>query len=182
MRATWRPLPAWPYMPQASQVDRFQSGWNETLAKLEREVEALSGSDLVIGVVAADSEFSISGQLKARAKLGHAGAEVSFDVPKRGRLVFHTAAFPSLQSNLRGIALGLEALRAVDRYGITTTAEQYAGFAALTPGGPDPARGQELVERAGGITPALKRHHPDHGGDARDFADVQAYRERVGDR
>ena len=38
--------------------------------------------------------------------------------------------------NLRSIALGLKALRAVDRYGVSRRGEQYAGFrAALTAGG-----------------------------------------------
>jgi hypothetical protein len=38
------------------------------------------------------------------------------------------------QQNVRAIALGLEALRKVDRYGITRRREQYTGFRALPPG------------------------------------------------
>jgi hypothetical protein len=36
------------------------------------------------------------------------------------------------QANVRAIALGLQALRAVDRYGITRSGEQYRGFTALS--------------------------------------------------
>ncbi len=51
------------------------------------------------------------------------------------RLVYATDACEFWQHNVRSIALGLEALRAVDRYGISRRGEQYAGFrAALTPG------------------------------------------------
>jgi len=38
--------------------------------------------------------------------------------------------------------------------------------------------GQSL-ERAGGIHQALMLHHPHHGGQARDLADVVAYRESI---
>ena len=51
------------------------------------------------------------------------------------RLVYATDCCMFWQHNLRSIALGLEALRAVDRYGISRRGEQYAGFrAALTTG------------------------------------------------
>jgi hypothetical protein len=55
------------------------------------------------------------------------------------RLVYATDACEHWQHNVRSIALGLEALRAVDRYGISRRGEQYAGFrAALTSGGARP--------------------------------------------
>jgi hypothetical protein len=69
---------------------------------------------------------------------------------------------------------------AVDRYGITTTAEQYAGFLQLETTAPNAGRGRKLVEQAGGLKQALLTNHPDQGGDPRRFADVQAYRSQVG--
>lgn len=72
---------------------------------------------------------------------------------------------------------GLEALRAVDRHGITRRGEQYAGFKALPPGGPSVERGRLLVEQHGSVRRALLATHPDHGGDPSELADVQAYRE-----
>ena len=55
------------------------------------------------------------------------------------RLVYATDACEDWRHNVRSIALGLEALRAVDRYGISRRGEQYAGFrAALTSGGARP--------------------------------------------
>lgn len=178
MRATWRPLPAWPYPQRPKAIAPFRMGWDDSLDSLEAEIEAIGGDDLVIGVVVDPAHIGISGNLKVEGQRNprHVGVEVSFEAGGR-RLVFHTDAYKTLTQNVRAIAAGLEALRAVDRYGITSTAEQYAGFAALTAGGPDPERGRVLVERAGGITEALKRHHPDHQGDPHDFADVQAYRQ-----
>ncbi len=177
MRADWRPLPAWPYEPRPKARAGFRVNWDRTVRDLGEEIEQIKGHDVLIGIVADDSQFTLDGRPRSGFNVRHPGAEVSFEVPGGRRLVFHTDAYGTLQENLRAIGLGLEALRAVDRYGITSTAEQYAGFAALTAGGPDPARGAILVERAGGITEALKRHHPDHGGKDRDFADVQAYRQ-----
>lgn len=184
MKATWIPIPSWPYTQRPQQHDLFRSGpkalgWDRVLQELEWELERVGAEDVVIGVVAPADAVGISGQLRYRSRVTHPGTELSFN---RGaqRVTFHTDAYDSLQSNLRAITLGLAALRAVDRYGITSGAEQWAGFAQLTAGGPDVVKGKALVERAGGIRQALMDHHPDRGGNARDFADVQAYRDSVG--
>ncbi|CAN5768954.1 hypothetical protein BH23CHL8_BH23CHL8_26260 [soil metagenome] len=176
MRAEWRPLPAWPYAEQAVQPSRFDSTWTATLDLLEREIEAVYGQDPVIGVVADPSQFTIAGSLKGNARVMHRGVEVSFGRAGR-RLTFHTATFPRLADNLRAIALGLEALRKVDRYGITTGGEQYAGFQALEAGPVE--RGRRLVEEAGSVEAALKANHPDHGGHPRAFQDVLVYRAAI---
>lgn len=183
MRATWRPLAVWQYPPARRLVGaRLRASWDVVMDRLEDEIGRVKGSDVVIGVVVDESQIGFSGNLKAggRTRFAHRGVEVSFDTPKRGRLVFHTDAYDDVTANLRAIGLGLEALRAVDRHGITSTDEQYAGFAAIGPGGPDPARGKTLVDRWGSVAEALKRTHPDHGGDPQQFADVQAYRTAIG--
>lgn len=93
------------------------------------------------------------------------------------------------QHNVRAIALGLEALRAVDRYGITQTGQQYKGWRQLTAGSGITSReaALELIGRLSGMagTPefdgnlraayrqALKAAHPDGGGDTETFAAVQ---------
>lgn len=185
MKATFRPLPAWPYPEQSHRPATYRATYQRTLLDLEREIRLLDGRELLIGVVASERDVRIDGMLKADARVAHAGVEVSFEVPDGRRLTFHTDVHSgytnSWQDNLRAIALGLESLRAVQRYGITTgLGEQYAGFAALTAGGPDIARGKLLVERAGSLRKALMEHHPDQGGDPGKFADVQAYRESIG--
>jgi hypothetical protein len=129
VKAEWRPLPAWPYAPSAKAKPSFEVSWTKTLDDLEREIGHAKGTDVLIGVVFADeAQFRLDGQPKAGFKVKHQGAEVSFTTPDRGRVTFHTDAFGSLQENLRAISLGLTALRAIDRYGITTSGEQYAGL------------------------------------------------------
>jgi hypothetical protein len=182
VRATWRPLARWPYPPREKQHGSFPSRWEAKLDKLEDEITRLKGDDVVIGIVLGDQWISLSGGLKAGAigQVSHPGVEVSFGLPDGRRLIFYTDAYRSVQYNLGAIANGLEALRAVDRYGITSSAEQYAGFAMLAPGGADADRGRRLVEEHGSVAKALFATHPDQGGDARAFADVQAYRDRSG--
>lgn len=204
MNVTFRPMPRWPYPEQRHRPPLFKASYSDTLGALEREIEALKGGEVIIGLVTSPDQIRLDGRLRTDARVDHPGVELSFEIPGRRdpmtdqrapgrRLVFHTdvhtqttrwvsggPARVAWKDNLRAIALGLEALRAVDRYGITSTAEQYAGFAQLTTSAPSAERGRALVTEAGGLTQALKRHHPDHGGDARAFADVQAFRQLTG--
>lgn len=178
MRAEWSQLPAWPYPSQDRIPSRFQTSWARSLDKLQDEVERVGGRDVLIGIVIADDQLRLDGTPKTGFKVRHPGAEVSFTAGGR-RLTFHTDRYPTLHDNLHAIASGMEALRAVERYGITTTGQQYAGFAMLGAGDPH-ARGRELVTLHGSVNEALKATHPDKGGDAADFAAVDAFRKAAG--
>lgn len=124
-----------------------------------------------------ETDIRLDGWPRGNATPRHHGVILAFE-SKHGPLKYATARYYPWQANLRAIALGLEALRAVDRYGVTKRGEQYAGWKALPAGdGPSVARGWRLIEEHGGVREALKATHPDRGGDARDFADVQAARE-----
>lgn len=191
MDLTFRALPAWPYPEQDAEKDLFESTYTSTLDKLRREIELINGRDPLVGVVTYASHIAKRGaSLLSETKVLHPGAEVSFDIPAgRGwqRVTFHTDARRTFyqhrrnfEGNLRAIALGLEALRAVNRYGITTTGQQYAGFAQLTAGPSQEQLGEELVRQFGSVNAAMRATHPDTGGDtasARDFQAVLALRQ-----
>jgi hypothetical protein len=92
-----------------------------------------------------DSDLRVDGWPKGNASQPwHPGVRLAFDAPDKGPLIYATDVYDQpawasgsispWQANLRAIALGLEALRAVDRYGITKRGEQYRGFLALPPG------------------------------------------------
>lgn len=182
MRATYRPLPVWPYPERPHRHATYRSTHGRTLDQLENEVKAVGGSEVIIGLVITEADVRMDGMLRSGAQPTHPGVEVSFEMPDGRRRVFYTDTHrgyaKSWQDNLRAIVLGLEALRAVNRYGMTAGHEQYAGFLQLESGPVD--RGRRLVEEAGSIEAALKQHHPDRGGDARAFRDVIAYRGSVG--
>lgn len=180
----FRPLAAWPY---PNTRDRrgwrtFTAPWLNTLNLLRAELDKLRARDVIVAVCLTENEIRRDGYPKEQARPFHPGVEVSFTanaLPNKPRIVYATDVCEDWQHNIRSIALGLGALRAVDRYGITRRGEQYAGFMALAAGGPDVEAGRRLVDEAGGIREALMKHHPDHGGDPRNFAHVQAFREKA---
>lgn len=113
----------------------------------------------------------------------------------RGReRVFACDQWRSHGENLRAIALSIEALRGLSRWGMADVAERaFAGFASLPAGGgdatpPRPAK-RPWREVIGGAWPPLdnaellvlakarhraliKQHHPDRGGDAAQAAEL----------
>ena len=177
MRVTFRPLPTWPHPTRMRRAASFRASYERTLSDLAYEIDRLDGSTVVVGAGFTSDDIRLDGLPRAKARPTHPGIEVSFDTPRRGRLVFAVDTFDHWEDNLRAVALGLEALRAVERYGIADMGQQYAGFAQIGAGDSKEERGRRLVEEAGGMTAALKRHHPDHGGDASDFDAVMAYRD-----
>lgn len=152
----------------------FRATWGTTLSLLESELEKVGAHDCVIEAGFREQDLRLDGWPRSGATAEHPCVIVSFE-SKHGPLRYGTGEFRTWQQNVRAIALGLKALRAVDRYGITRRGEQYAGFKALPAGGPDLAqRGRELIAEHGGVREAQRATHPDHGGDADDFRAVQA--------
>lgn len=181
IEARFRPIPVWAHSTTPDHARRshwtFKADWANTLDLLHRELRHLDARSIVIGCGLRERDIRNDGWPRSDAREpGHPGIELSFDTP-HGRLVYATDVCVWWQHNVRAIALGLEALRAVDRHGITRRGEQYAGFKQLTAGGPDPDRGAELIHQHGSARAALLATHPDQGGDPADFADVQAARE-----
>jgi len=195
MRVTFRPIQEWPEeRTRSPQRARFDTGYEETKALLERECRHLGARDVVIQVAIAESDIRVDGTYpKANARAAHAGVIVSFD-SKHGPLRYATDTFTSWHDNLRAIALGLEALRKVDRYGISKGGEQYRGWNALPAGAGvgtidaaiallhEHARGLEWdydnvddVRRAFRV--ASKRAHPDAGGDPAVFRELTEARD-----
>lgn len=187
MHATFRPL-TWlgPITPAEQRRSRstFKASWPSTLGLLNTELINLGAEAVIIEADFAESDIRLDGLPRANARQpAFPGIRISFG-SKLGRLAYQTDTCEFWQHNVRSIALGLESLRAVDRYGITAHAEQYTGFKALpsaaTPG-PDLStvegalawlRSEEVLGFVGdGLTPkaayrqASLRYHPDAGGD-----------------
>lgn len=147
MNYTFRPLPVWPHEVTRQRVDgqfKHRTGINygreripfeQTMALLEREVWHLGCRDeLVFGVGLAESDIRQDGRPRANARsYVHPGVELSFN-SKHGRLTYATDVFTAWQDNVRAIALALEALRKVERYGVAKRGQQYTGFALLSAG------------------------------------------------
>lgn len=199
----FRPLGVWPWPETSPRRSRhtFKAPWSSTVELLERELAHLHAHHVVIQADFADDDIRLDGWPRAGARApAHPGVIVSFE-SDHGPLRYATDTHEWWQHNVRAIALGLEALRAVDRYGVTRSGEQYRGWNALPSGDPDlgPLEvAATLILRAAGtehnghytvedvivdpaarstvIRAALKRSHPDGGGDEATFEAVQRAR------
>lgn len=177
----FRPLPVWPHEPTKSRRhSQFETSYPRTVELLMREVEHLGGKEITLGVGLSETDIRLDGQPRANARtMAHPGVEVSFESKKHGRLSYSSDAFWDWQDNVRAIALSLEALRAVERWGVSK-GRQYAGFALLTAGPGLEEQGRQLVERYGSVKEALRHTHPDTGDadvTVRDWQAVVAYRD-----
>lgn len=130
----FKPLSAWPSKPTpgyARQYSRFKAGWQATLDLLERELSHLGAKDISIEGFFFINDIRNDGWPKSSARPSQPGVILSFTV-KCGRMVMPCDRYHDWEANLRAIALTLEHLRAVERYGATSEKqEQYTGWLRL---------------------------------------------------
>lgn len=113
---------------------QFKATYPATLELLFSEAEKLGGKHLALQVDIAERDIRTDDLPRANARYGtHPGVIISFE-SRFGPLRYATDTFNEWQANLRAIALSLEALRAVDRYGVSKRGEQYTGWKALPAG------------------------------------------------
>lgn len=143
MRLTVRPLIDHAFIGAAPrEPSRFTASWSNTLNLLEREVYALQNREMddpVIMIDITEHDLRLDGQLRANARPSTDAVAIAFE-SRRGPLIFRCDRYDAKpsgrssgmrelwQHNVRAIALTLEALRAVDRYGATQSGEQYVGY------------------------------------------------------
>ncbi len=112
----------------------FKTIWTRVLLQIDREVTMLRGSNVAFMLDISERDVRLDGQLRADARPRGPGVIVEFTAAKlKGspRLLYRCDRFLFWQDNVSAIARALEALRLVDRYGVTPTGEQYSGFKAL---------------------------------------------------
>jgi hypothetical protein len=211
IRATFRPIDDWPGVLRSDadrENSRFKAHHADTLDLLQRELDQLDAVDVIIQLALTDRDIRNDGWPRSDSRPSHPGVIVWFD-SKHGPLRYATDIYRGTgdikwgcvtgwKANLRAIALGLEALRKVDRYGITKRGEQYRGWKALGAGEPIALGGAAMTvdeaarfiaEHAGfgdaGVVlasngnaaemyrKAARRLHPDAGGDPELFKRLQ---------
>jgi hypothetical protein len=154
-----RPLTTWPgdLTPAHRRAQaQFSAKLSATLSTLTRELNALGCRHPVLEVaIPPGDDWRIDGRPRANARPAHPGVVLSIPNSAFGPLRYATDTFTTWQDNLRAIALGLEALRKVDRYGITKRGEQYAGFRELPAGSGAPTEGGMTQSEARNVIYAL---------------------------
>lgn len=195
MHITYRPIEVWPgELTPAHQRRRsqFSAPWGATVRLLEAELRELGARQTVMQVALDEKGFRVTdGRPRARSVAAHPGVILAFE-SKHGPLQYAVDTFTTFQDNVRAIALALEALRKVDRYGVTKHAEQYKGWKQL-PGAGETGSVEQVrdelrrVARVGHgevsdrhlVNLALRAAHPDTGGDADTFQRVLAAKLRL---
>jgi hypothetical protein len=133
----------------AGERSQFKMKFGATLDLLECELRKLQASNVIVEAGFTLQQLRNDGWPHAGAHPTHAGVTLYFDSPE-GPLRFPCGTYKSWQANLHAIALTLEKLRAIDRYGVTLTHQQYAGFKMLA--APD---GRSLARHAATIIASL---------------------------
>lgn len=184
MNVTFRPIENWPNRRPLRSSDerersRFDSSWSQTLNLLSYELGRIGAEAVVIQLALEDQDIRRDGWPRATARPEHPGVIIEWQVGDRwSRMAANR--YTNWQDNLRAVALSLEALRSVERWG-AVEGEQYEGLQLeIEAVGSSPSAAQELLDSYGGLRAALKAAHPDQGGDPEEFRRVQEAREVLG--
>jgi hypothetical protein len=208
MEYKFKPVVTWPRKPTtARQRSQFSASYKSTLQLLEKELSHLDARNPVViqtymterdirhddlprsdartpsnpGVIVTCEVFIPSGKVN----------ELKQPLGSYKPISFPCDQFTDWKDNLRAIALALEALRKVDRYGVTKSGEQYKGWLALPPK-PEEMSVDEAARYIAGHSgqstsfilaskdnleaaykTAARRLHPDAGGKQDDFVRLQ---------
>lgn len=138
----YAPILAWPgVLIQGGyrEPSPFSASWDSTMDVLDREVWALGGErEATIMLAHPPHAFRADGGIHAKFQdkaPQHPGV-ILVVKSQHGELTYATDKFKGWRNNVRAIALGLESLRRVERYGIGDAGQQYVGYKALGTGMP----------------------------------------------
>lgn len=142
MRFQWLDHPA----PRRRKRAQFRATYQRTLQDLDRELEAIQGRarNVILAAGFPPSKIRRDGFPYSGARPEHPAVTLHFEINGQPA-AFPCDTFETFEDNLRAIVLSLEALRAVDRYGVTRNQEQYKGWLRLEAAKSDPA---EVLRKA----------------------------------
>lgn len=127
----FRPLEKWTEPRKLGGVNgQFRTSLMGSFDKLEIELKKLLAKDIYIEAGFKLTDIRNDGWPRGGVRPSHPGVILYF---KKGDdpLRFASGTYKTWQQNIHAIALTLESLRAIDRYGATSGHEQYLGFKAL---------------------------------------------------
>jgi hypothetical protein len=121
----YEPLVTWPgKLTTNRRRAPFRASYGKTLDLLERELAHLGAKTVILQVALQRADIRLDGRPRSGAKAAHPGVVMTFQ-SKHGPLSYPCDRFDAWEDNIRAIALSLEHLRAVDRYGVTGNGQQY---------------------------------------------------------
>lgn len=191
--------PGYPRTPSSQRkVSRFTSGAESTFGR--RSTRAITVSEAMkrvqseldrigarLPVVSSNMETRLDGLPRAgQREPADPGIALYFQL--RGKpMVMPCDRYTTVAGNLAAIAAHIAATRAIERHGVGTTEQMFAGFQAIR--GPDPKPWREVLgfpanaKLTSGEIMAKRRelawqHHPDAGGIGASMADINNAAER----
>ncbi len=159
----YRPIVQWPgeLTPDNQRLPSpFNTPWGKTLSLLQRELDHLGAENVVFQVAVNENDIRLDGGLKAGRLRYHPGVIITFDSKLHGPLSYHTDQYAEFTTNVRAIALALEALRKVDRYGVNKAGTQYAGYKRLPPAG-ESTNGRKHIATPEEAAAFIEKHFPE---------------------
>lgn len=205
-----QPMAKWPEKDTTGRRNApFKSTWANTLELLAFELDKLSARHVTLSTMHSPHDVRLDGKLRGDStNPKHPGVILTFEKfegwdeetqqSKYVEMRFPCDTFGYWKDNVRAIALALEALRKVDRYGVRS-GSQYAGFKALPAGDftatMTPELAADFIAKAAGMgnVPAIatsiiqnpvfgesvyktaaKAMHPDKGGNADEFKKLES--------
>lgn len=195
------PIETWPGKPKLlPRRAIFRVKYSARLDLLEKELYYLGAREILVQAFFSRDEIRNDGWPRSSARPRKPGVIVSFTNKQREQFSFPCDTYDAWEDNLYAIALSLEALRTVDRYGVTQRAEQYQGWKQIE----SPAHQQQkdsewaygFLASLNGIDKnalrgnraaldlayraAAKKTHPDSGGNTEAFQILQEARTILG--
>ena len=193
--ARFVPIVQWPGVPTSDGKRKrapFKAGYASTLKLIERELAHLRAHSILIQAYFDREAIRVDGWPKGGRAPSSPGIILTFTSGSAGTMSFPCDTYSHWEDNIRAIGLALEALRAIRRYGVGKTTEQYRGFTALPPAGNSRATAISFLSRItgwqepqikgdlqGAYRLAARACHPDTGGNNELFHQLQQHWEAL---
>lgn len=201
MEFKFRPIVSWtqPGSPGTTR-GTFKRSYAQVFRDLERELRHLGARDCVLQLDCTERDIRLDGKPRADVRYRTPRIIATFQTSKGQTISMASQRYSTWLHNLQAIAMTLESLRAVNRYGVAQGGEQYRGFTAL----PDSSTAGVMndVNQAAAFMAALaevsadalkvrpsllstayrwaaNKAHPDRGGTAEKFSLVVRAKEII---
>lgn len=139
--ARFVPIATWPRQPRPDHERTrapFKRAHNARLKHLWSELAKIGAENVLIQLHLKRDQIRQDGWPYEKARPTSPGVILTFERRRDGQqprtFTLPCDTYDDWSANLYAIALSLEALRAVDRYGVTTGTEQYEGFRQIAAG------------------------------------------------
>lgn len=158
----------------------------EARDRLEGELGRLGARDVLLST---NVELTTYGEPRSgRRPPEDPGVAVYFRLNGKDR-VLACDRWTTVAGNIAAIAAHIECIRGIDRYGVGTLDQAFAGYDALPPPGPTKRGWREVLEVGNGVVTRsmvethyriiAKTAHPDHGGSHDAMAELNAARDEA---